>query len=151
MAITPKFTQADIRSRLDSFLEVVEKRQIQKLQYLGELCVKHARENGDYTDQTGNLRSSVGYVVFKDGVALREAFYNTLNGSQGVNEGKRIAGNAAAKYDKGLLLVVVAGMNYALYVEATGRDVLTSTEMLATQELPKLLEQLKRNINKLIE
>jgi len=42
----------------------------------------------------------------------------------------------------------VAGMNYAIYLEAKGRDVLTSAEQLAQQELPRMLSELVSNINK---
>jgi hypothetical protein len=44
----------------------------------------------------------------------------------------------------------VAGMSYAVYVESTGRDVLTSTETLAKKELPKLINDLVDSINKAI-
>ena len=30
---------------------------------VGERCIIEARDNGAYTDRTGNLRNSVGYVV----------------------------------------------------------------------------------------
>lgn len=147
MAIVPKFTQAQIKARFDNFIKVIEKRQIMRLQYLGEQCVIHARSNGDYTDRTGNLRSSVGYALFKNGVALHVSFNKVGSGSKGANLGFATAVKAAAKYKDGLCLVVVAGMNYALSVESKGRDVLTSTELFAKQEMPKILEELKKNIN----
>lgn len=147
MAITPKFTQADIHKRFENFMKVIEKRQIERLQYLGEQCVAKARLNGDYMDRTGNLRSSTGYVVFKNGVAIHVNFEQTLSGLKGTNEGKKIAIKAGSKYKNGVCLVVVAGMNYALAVESRGRDVLTSTELFAIQEMPGLLAELKKNIN----
>ena len=42
-------------------------------------------------------------------------------------------------------------MSYAIYVESSGRDVLASAEMLAKRELPKMVEELKNNINKALE
>ena len=157
MPIVPKFTQDDIKRRIDKFLDVIEKRQIQRLQYLGEMCVKHAKnippEIG-FMDQSGNLRSSIGYMVFKNGVAVHEGFQGT---SEGVRAGKNLAIKTGAKYKEGISLVVTAGMNYALALE-TGRrktrsgeyysarpcDVLTSTELFAKQELPKMVEEFEK-------
>lgn len=147
MALVPQFTQQEIRSRIDAFIAAVEKRQIIRLKYLGEQCVQRARINGDYMDQTGNLRSSIGYILFKNGVAISQAFEQVLNASEGVNTGKELAIKIGSKHNNGLALVVVAGMNYALSVESKGRDVLTSTELFAQQEMPKILEQLKNNMN----
>jgi hypothetical protein len=147
MGLEPRFTQAQIKARIDSFIKVIEKRSIERLQYLGEQCVAKARSNGDYMDQTGNLRSSVGYIVFKNGVALHVSFEQTGSGLKGKNEGKTIAIKAGSKYKEGICLVVVAGMNYALAVESRGRDVLTSTELFAKQEMPRMLAELKMNIN----
>lgn len=151
MGLVPKFTQAQIKSRIDNFIKVIEKRSIERLQYLGEQCVARARINGDYMDQTGNLRSSVGYIVFKNGIVLHQSFSQVGSGLLGTNTGRSVAIKAGSKYDNGLCLVVVAGMNYALHVEAKGRDVLTSTELFAKQEMPKMLAQLKRNINSALE
>lgn len=147
MGLTPKFTQADIRARMDKFLAVVEKRQIQRLQMLGEMCVTHAKSipaTVGFGDVTGNLRSSIGYMVFKDGVAIHVGYQGL---SAGTSAGKTLAENVSSKYPSGILLVVTAGMNYAVYVEAKGRDVLTSAENMAKQELPRMLEQLRKNIN----
>lgn len=147
MALVPKFTQGQIKAQIDAFIKVAEKRTIQRFQYLGEQCVILARSNGDYMDQTGNLRSSVGYVVFKDGVAVSQSFSQVGSGLKGTNEGRTTAMKVGAKNKKGISLVVVAGMNYALAVESKGRDVLTSTELFAKQQLPIMMEALRRNIN----
>lgn len=151
MSIQPKFNQGDVRKRFDKFIEAIERRQIKRLQYLGEMFVKHAREvpaSTGFTDQTGNLRSSIGYMVFKNGIAVHESFIQVENGSEGVLAGQNNAKRIGAKYTDGIALVVVAGMNYAIHLEAKGRDVLTSAESFAKQELPKLVEGLKKNINR---
>jgi hypothetical protein len=151
MAIEPKFNQQDIHARFEKFRKVIDKRIIQRLQYLGELCVIHARSipaSSGFMDQTGNLRSSIGYVVFKDGVAIHDNYTGT---GEGVESGKSLAEKVGSKRTMGYSLVVTAGMSYAVYVEATGRDVLTSAEILAKQQLPKMLNELKQNINKAID
>lgn len=151
MGITQNFDQGVVRKRFGKFIEAIERAQIKRLQYLGEMCVKHAREvpaSIGFTDQTGNLRSSIGYVVFKDGVAVRESYSQVKDGSEGVSAGVNLAKKVGLKYTEGISLVVTAGMKYAIYLESKGRDVLTSAESLAKQELPKMVDDLKRNINK---
>lgn len=143
---------SDVDKRLKDFLRTIEKRQIERLQYLGELCVSHARsipKEIGFTDQTGNLRSSIGYVIFKNGISVHSNYETVLKGNEGVKAGKELSKKVGSKYSDGIVLVVTAGMNYALYVEAKGRDVLTSAENMAQQELPKMLEALKRNIGKI--
>ena len=146
MAIKPNFTRADIKARCDAFLEVVKKKQIERLQRLGEMCVTHAREvppEIGFHDQTGNLRSSIGYAVFVDGVAVHSAYEQTLNGATGVKAGQALAEKVGST-TSGICLVVTAGMNYAVHVEAKGRDVIASAELLAKRELPNMLAQLTR-------
>ena len=150
MGITPNFTQADIKKRSDAFLQAVEKAQIEELQRLGEMCVTHARsvpkEQG-FEDQTGNLRSSIGYMVFVDGVAVHSFYEQVAGGSEGIKAGETLA-KKVGEDQKGVCLVVTAGMNYAMYLEAKGRDVLTSAEHLAERELPRMLEDLITDIKR---
>lgn len=151
MGITPKFTQGDVSSRFARFIEEVEKRQISRLQYLGEMCVKHAREvpaEAGFHDVTGNLRSSIGYVVFKDGMAVKSQYTSVLEGVEGAIKGEALAKRVGSKYTNGIALVVTAGMDYAICLESKGKDVLSSAEMLAKQELPRMVQELKDNIKK---
>lgn len=153
MGIKANFSSDTIRSRFEKFLQAIERQQIEKLQYLGELCVKHAKlvpPDVGFTDQTGNLRSSIGYMVFKNGVAIHEGYSQTKEGSEGVRAGQRLAKKVGSKFPQGLVLVVTAGMNYAVHVESKGHDVLTSAESLARQELPKMIEKMVSNIGKAV-
>lgn len=152
MGVTPNFTKADVKKRIDAFLDVVERQQIKTLQQLGEMCLIEARNNKGYMMQTGALLSSTGYQVFVDGVAIHSQF-DAASGAEseaaarGIKTGQTIA-EQIGKETKGIALVVVAGMNYATYVEARGKNVLTSAEHLAERELPKMLEQLISDIKR---
>ena len=149
MGINPTFNQEDVSRRFAAFLDVIVEKQIKRLQELGEKCVMHAKsipENIGFKDQTGNLRHSIGYMVFKDGIAIHEGY--SQDGGEGAKVGQKLAKTIGSKYPEGVVLVVTAGMNYALYVESKGRDVLTSAEHLAQQELPKMLQKLVSNIEK---
>jgi hypothetical protein len=151
MAITPQFTRAGVQKRFDAFLAEIQKLQVEALQELGEKCVVHARnipaEQG-FHDQTGNLRSSIGYMVFVEGVAVHSLYDQVKEGATGVKAGETLAKKVGENHPQGVCLVVTAGMNYALYLEAKGRDVLTSAEHLAERELPRMLEELVTDINR---
>ena len=110
---------------------------------LGEKCVNEARNFGSYTDRTGNLRSSVGYGVFKDGQPVRYSdFQQVAKGTEGGIEGRALLDRIAGTYPHGYALIVVAGMNYAVYVEAKGYNVLSSAQLLAERELPRMINDL---------
>lgn len=155
MAIKPNFTKDDVRKRFDAFLNEIEKKQIARLQRLGEMCLVEARTNKGYMMQTGALLSSTGYEVFVDGVAIHSQF-DAASGAEsnaaetGIKSGQSIA-DTIGKGTKGIALVVVAGMNYAAYVEAKGYNVLSSAEHLAERELPRMLEKLISNIKRAAE
>lgn len=149
MGIKPKFNESDVAKCFMAFLEVIEKKQIERLQYLGEMCVKEARlvpPDTGFQDQTGNLRSSIGYVIFKNGVAIKSNYDQVKEGSEGIKKGQALAEQVGKKYPTGIVLVVTAGMNYAVYLESKGRDVLTSAEILAKKELPRMLNDLISDI-----
>lgn len=155
MAITPNFSIEELKSRTDAFLKVVEKMQIKRMQQLGELCVIEARTNKGYMMQTGALLSSTGYGVYVDGVAVHSAF-EAAQGAQaeaaqkGMADGQKLL-DKVGKTTKGVALIVVAGENYAFYVETKGYNVLRSAERLAERELPRLMSKLANNINKAAE
>lgn len=153
MGIEAQFTKEDVQERFDAFLLKIQKQQIKRLLYLGEKCVAHARsipkEQG-FEDQTGNLRSSIGYAVFVDGVAIHSFYEAVSGGTAGVKAGQELA-TKVGEQTSGVCLVVTAGMNYALYVESRGRDVIASAEQLAERELPRMLEKLVDNIKRAAE
>ena len=133
--------------------ERVERLTIRALSYLGEQCVIRVRDRGgdkSWYDQSGNLRSSVGYVIAHNGSIIQYSDFNQVKqGSEGVKVGKDLAEELARRYPNGYVLVIVAGMNYAEYVEAMdNKDVLASTELWSIDQVPKMLEKLKRQIAK---
>lgn len=123
------------------------------LQYIGEQCVKLAREKGTYNDITGNLRNSIGYVLVKNGSIISKNFEakvesKVISGAngKGILEGEALANELASRVGKGDALIVVAGMHYAHYVETLNKDVLDSAERWADQQVPKLLQRLKNQV-----
>lgn len=109
----------------------------------GELCVTKARNEGSYKDRTGNLRSSIGYTVTDNGKVIKKGGLQTVgSGSQGATEGSRFMQELINQNKKGIVLIVCAGMNYSLRVEAKGYDVLASSELFADQLSNQMLNSL---------
>lgn len=148
MGISANFNINDIDATFKALLAEVDRQLIESLTRVGEEAVKLAKmippERG-FKDRTGNLRSSIGYVVLVDGKPVNVAFAAVKGGHAGVNEGQRLALQVGSKTE-GCALVVVAGMNYAVHVESKGRDVLTSAEKFAEKEVAKHLADLVTNI-----
>lgn len=148
MGLTAHF-KGDIDGVFKAFLLEVERQIIESLCHVGEEAVKLAKEippERGFTDQTGNLRSSMGYIVFKDGKPVQVAFKQVKDGSNGIQEGLKLAQSVGQKYAEGYALVVVAGMNYAVHVESKGRDVLTSAEKYAEKAIAKELADMVTNV-----
>ena len=139
--ITP-ISQA--REYLDGKLERWQKSIIRKLAYVGESALTQARNLHKYTDRTGNLTSSIGYCIINNGRVVFESSFDVVaNGGEGANKGKRFMDELKAKNSEGIVFIMVAGMNYAQYVEAMGLDVLDSAEMLAERMIPQIITALK--------
>lgn len=126
--LTPLWTEGDIDLFFDYFIDDAEDKIFQLLSAAGEQFIKVARESGSYRDHTGNLRSSVGYMIFKDRKAISEDFEKSANGSDGstgVNKARELAESVALS-TSGWFLILTAGMEYAATVEAKGYDVISS-------------------------
>lgn len=65
---------------LTSLSDRTEEKTYQLLAKAGEVFVKYAREHGGYRDQTGNLRSSIGYTIICDNEILTENFEQSAYG-----------------------------------------------------------------------
>lgn len=134
------------QNKIDRYLaEEVAKREkvfIDALARIGEECITEARENGDYLDQTGNLRSSIGYAIIKNGRIVSSSSFDAVNNAkEGKGQSKKLISDLLPEFSQGIALIVVAGMNYAAYVE-TKRNVISSSELLAKQRARAILEQL---------
>lgn len=128
---------------IDELTEQAENAIINILMYVGESCITEARDNGSYMDQTGNLRSSIGYVVVNNGnIVGIKVGEQVKDGTEGKGKAESYMTRLASEHSAGICLIVVAGMNYAVYVEGRGKNVLSSAELLAERMVPQMLEQL---------
>ena len=156
--LKPKFNINDFKKALEGKREAFVQAAQLRLQRVGENFVNNARNNGTYQDHTGNLRSSVGYRLYSNGVMVNENFKALPAASQikdkellaliGVEKAQALLDEIATQYPRGLALVVVAGMEYAAAVESKNFDVITGSGLIAAAELKKSFEELQQKMNK---
>ena len=146
MPIRRTTADADIARYIDEKARLFRQDCLNNLKYVGEQAVNEARSSHRYRNQTGNLQSSIGYCVLEDGKVIfggQDSFEVVNNGTQGLKEGRAFLQRLISEHSSGLVLIVVAGMEYAAYVEAKNLNVLDSAEQLAERLLPQLFGKLK--------
>ena len=146
MAIRPLWKQSDIKSKTDLIKATMEKQVMAILSYAGEQFVAVARQLADFKDQTGNLRSSIGYIILKDGKVIKKDFRISgegTEGTEGVKAGSEHAQKLASEYSKGYILIGVAGMDYAAAVESKGFEVISTSSVAVKRALEERLARIK--------
>lgn len=158
MGIKSSVSSASLRSFFLKSYNIIAQEIKRALLRLGEECNIKIRDRGaseSWNDQTGNLRSSIGYAIYNYGkIEIESAFEAVKGGTKGSQEGKRLIDELAALYADTFALVVLAGMDYASDVEAReSKDVLASTELWAKSVVASYLKKAKEKaevkINKL--
>jgi hypothetical protein len=149
------------------------------IEAVGHACmdtVSAAKQIDTYKDRTGNLRSSIGYVIYDSGQKIDSFFqanpvasgvtrenyrYETKegiktgvrevktggDGESGKKSGKDLAEEVAIGFPNGIVAIIVAGMDYALWVESNGLDVISGS-CLALKSLLQEKMQIIRDIYK---
>ena len=120
---TPQQLAAALEKRLKRGEPVI----LKTLHRIGQEAVNWARDNGSFNDQTGNLRNSIGYSIYKDGQML-----DFILGTEGHDQAytKAISGQNVWEKDipdEGYCLIIFAGMEYGIFVEARGFIVLSGS------------------------
>lgn len=148
MGLRPRHTNNDLDRYSEQVYAELEKKLIESLEYVGEGFVAEARSmtsmQGGFQDITGNLRSSIGYFIVKNGNVIRQKVEVSDKGSDrqtGVKTAKQFL-DKIRKSD-GLFLYGVAGMDYAREVEARGKNVISLQADTAVIELKSILSGLK--------
>lgn len=110
---------------------------------IAEDAVTAAREAGIYHNQTGNLRSSIGAAVVRDGRIINQPGFEQYtgadgDGAKGLQAGEQYLKDVAADISEPpgtTTIVVTAGMDYAGYVEDCGLDVLRTAEVVTERAI----------------
>jgi hypothetical protein len=147
MGVKPKFTKADVQRMILEKAGRIEEAILLRLLRIGEQFITDARNNGSYTDRTGNLRSSIGYVVLRNGQQYSASgFTQVKQGSTGIQTAMSLLEEAKQRFPTGLVLIVVAGMHYAAAVESKGYDVLTGSSQTAVSSLKEAIETIQKKV-----
>lgn len=143
-------TTADqLKKIIEEKLSKIDTQIINTLTFCGEKAVAYARQNGTYIDRTGNLRSSIGYIIAKNGVVITESTFSKVSGTEtssdnGSDIGRNYARELVSEHSNGYVLIVVAGMHYAYYVEKIhNRDVIDGAKINTEKVLKTLIKQIK--------
>lgn len=168
MGFTPTFDVSSLMKGVRQEVQRMEEYILNELNYVGLEFVKNARskvsseeykealgsmshakgmrraelgpDSPSFTDRTGALRSSIGYVILKNGKVMASDFDG--DNSEGKGEGFHYA-MSQSEANIGFVLMVVAGMQYAVYVEGYGYDVITGSSLLAEDELKNVFKKLE--------
>lgn len=142
--LTPLWNAADTERWFDIFIDRTEEKTYLLLARAGEVFVKYAREHGEYINQTGNLRSSIGYMIVCDNEILTENFEPSDKGTDrttGLGKARQLAIQVGSNHPTGWALICVAGMTYAASVEAKGKDVITCAVTATEEDLKKQIQK----------
>ena len=141
MGIVPTFKSGTVTAQVEQFKARLETATLFLLKFLGEKLAAYAKDNHTYTDRTGNLTNSIGYAVVR---GKEIVYYGGSNQpGAGSEEALKTAMKMAATLTSQYSLIVVAGMNYAAYVEAKGYNVILPAELKAKTDFPAAMEKLK--------
>lgn len=140
MGVVPTFGKGYIADKVMIFQKRLEQATIFLLSYLGESLAKYAKDHHTYTDRTGNLTNSIAYAVVKDKEIV--SYDATTQPGEGAEEALKLAMKIASSLPNKFSLIIVAGMNYAAYVEAKGYNVILPAELKAKKEFPIVINEL---------
>ncbi|MBR5043004.1 MAG: hypothetical protein IKX67_07160 [Bacteroidales bacterium] len=138
--ITPKGSEERyVRERTDALIAGI----ISGFIKVGDDVCRIASQSHKYQDQTGNLSSSIGYCILRDGEIVHEGGFTVVkDGAAGAAKGKEYLHQLAKEHPSGIVLIIVAGMEYSGYVEAMGLDVLDSATIRVREMVDELLSKL---------
>lgn len=144
LRLTPK-PNAFALQLIESQIARLDEAIVDAFSQVGEQFVTDARNMGNYNNVTGNLRSSIGYIVCYNGEVVSENFEMFENGKTGMQTAQKLAEEVAAELNiQGYSLIVVAGMNYAAALESKNYDVLTGASLIAAKDLKERIKLIKK-------
>ena len=138
MALKSDFNEARSMKDVEKQKETLYQKILNSFIYAAETFIANAREQvqdhakGTYVDQTGNLRNSIGYFIFYNGELVHEKNEIITN---------KFKVEELIK-PTGFQMILIAGMNYASYVESKGYNVISYQADVCMVDLAGYLENL---------
>lgn len=137
------FTTDDLRAEIAHDLDAISNSLLESFKRAAKEAVENAKSLLTYEDQTGDLRSSIGYVIFHDGEEVANYFGATAT-TEGLTQGLAAARSQTDIYNRpGIVIIIVAGMDYASYVESTGYDVLSGSLAHFSEAIQQCFDEVK--------
>lgn len=140
-----QFGDGYITKQVQYFQQQVELDMKLLLQEFGEKLVAFAKDTHTYTDRTGNLTNSISYAIVRHKEIL---YYNEVQREEANAAALKVAMKMAESLSDAYSLIVVAGMNYAAFVESRGYNVILPAELKAKQEFTNKVKPLIDRVNK---
>jgi hypothetical protein len=153
MALKSNFNEAKSMKDIEKQAETLYQKIIDAFIYAAEEFIINARGQaqshaaGQYEDVTANLRNSIGYYLFHNGEMIIGKEPGTFAGK--VTEGRLPASEIASMNKQtiqefvkptGFQMILIAGMNYASYVESKGYNVISYQADVCMVDLAGYLE-----------
>lgn len=149
--IKADFSISDISKEIDQAIKLYLDEVVRVYSDAGRAMTEDARErtkevNAPGADSFGNitweLRSSIGCVVYRSGKKVFSYFPVLSTGAEGAKEGEDYADFIALQLTESdeIVLVVVAGKEYAAAVENKGYNVLSNTATGSEKILDKYIQ-----------
>ena len=144
-SFTPNFTINDIENDFKQFIDGIISDGVEAGCKTLKKIVDKARartksENG-FGNITWNLRASIGGVVVSDHQIVFTYFPKISQAPEGNTKGPAYARELASLVDDGgIIIILVAGMDYASFVEAKGYDVITHSSKAFEGEFLSLIK-----------
>jgi len=150
-SIVPLWSPFEVEQFYNNLADRADKIIFNMLRGTGEEFVKIARKKKTYQEHSGNLKSSIGYAVIKNGKIINENYEMSDKGfdkKTGISEAKKLVAKLAIENNKGWLLIGMAAMKYAFIVESLHHlDVISS----AAEQAEEYIKITSRRIFERIE
>lgn len=127
-SVSADFKMADVEAFIKQETETFFDELVDSFRVTGRNMVDKARAKtksaGGFSNITWNLRSSIGYLIIYNGQVVETYFPVAGPGDEGSATGEKYAREIATLIDNydGIQLIIVAGMEYATFVERVGMD-----------------------------
>lgn len=131
---------SDLQRKLDEKEQKAKDAILKVFSSAGERAVERARNTKTYKDVTGNLTASIGYGVVRNGELLD---YGGFGGGTGGQKGLSCLREVAPTVNAEIALIIVAGMDYAIYVERKGYVVLDGGTLEVDDDIRSQLERIE--------
>jgi hypothetical protein len=141
--ITSNYNFNAIRKRMNAAVDQQIDNCIEAYKRAGMEFVDTAQKNKTFGNITYDLVSSMGCILVVNHEVVFEYF--PASKGNGANTGKSYAREIALLIDEGgIMLICVAGMQYARAVEDKGKDVITGTDLKFSGILKRHLSNVGR-------